>query len=193
MYNKKCVNTFLFVMALLCLITLMLPFINVSFLGSPSVFVKIIYYTLLVIFIVCLVAIVGIGIYSLFKNSFPLLAIQELLALISLVMLLVLTMIFLPILNLGLTVGFSILLLETFVMSCFNIIFKLIKKIPLIVKGLKEKIRAKKENIAKIKEEKNKLEQEYESPKAEPVQTEQNYSEEKEEVEIIPPDDDMML
>lgn len=193
MYNKKCVNTFLFVMALLCLITLMLPFINVSFLGSPSVFVKIIYYTLLVIFIVCLVAIVGIGIYSLFKNSFPLLAIQELLALISLVMLLVLTMIFLPILNLGLTVGFSILLLETFIMSCFNIIFKLIKKIPLIVKGLKEKIKAKKENIAKIKEEKNKLEQEYESPKAEPVQTEQNYSEEKEEVEIIPPDDDMML
>lgn len=193
MYNKKCVNTFLFVMALLCLITLMLPFINVSFLGAPSVFVKIIYYTLLVIFIVCLVAIVGIGIYSLFKNSFPLLAIQELLALISLIMLLVLTMIFLPILNLGLTVGFSILLLETFVMSCFNIIFKLIKKIPLIVKGLKEKIKAKKENIAKIKEEKNKLEQEYDIPQEKPVQTEPDYSEEKEEVEIIPPDDDMML
>lgn len=193
MYNKKCVNTFLFVMALLCLITLMLPFINVSFLGAPSVFVKIIYYTLLVIFIVCLVAIIGIGIYSLFKNSFPLLAIQELLALISLILLLVLTMIFLPILNLGLTVGFSILLLETFIMSCFNIIFKLIKKIPLIIKGLKEKIKAKKENIAKIKEEKNKLEQEYNIPQAKPVQTEPDYSEEKEEVEIIPPDDDMML
>lgn len=193
MYNKKCVNTFLFVMALLCLITLMLPFINVSFFGAPSVFVKIIYYTLLVIFIVCLVAIIGIGIYSLFKNSFPLLAIQELLALISLILLLVLTMIFLPILNLGLTVGFSILLLETFIMSCFNIIFKLIKKIPLIIKGLKEKIKAKKENIAKIKEEKNKLEQEYNIPQAKPVQTEPDYSEEKEEVEIIPPDDDMML
>ena len=45
MYNKKCNSTFLFIMALACLLTLIVPFMNVKFLGNPALILKILYYT----------------------------------------------------------------------------------------------------------------------------------------------------
>ena len=191
MYNKKCINTYLFVMALICLITLILPFINVGFLGSPNVFIKILYYTSIVIFAVSIIVVIGIGIYSLFKNNFALLAFQELFAFVALFMLLIISLIFLPISGLGLTAGFSLLFFETFVMALFNTVLRLIKKLPLIIKGIKEKIRIKKENLAKIEEEKVRLEQENENKQVS-ISEEQTFQDESEEVEIIPPDEEMI-
>lgn len=191
MYNKKCINTYLFVMALICLITLILPFINVGFLGSPNVFIKILYYTSIVIFAISIIVVIGIGIYSLFKNNFALLAFQELFAFVALFMLLIISLIFLPISGLGLTAGFSLLFFETFVMALFNTVLRLIKKLPLIIKGIKEKIRIKKENLAKIEEEKVRLEQENENKQVS-ISEEQTFQDESEEVEIIPPDEEMI-
>ena len=191
MYNKKCINTYLFVMALICLITLILPFINVGFLGSPNVFIKILYYTSIVIFAISIIVVIGIGIYSLFKNNFALLAFQELFAFVALFMLLLISLIFLPISGLGLTAGFSLLFFETFVMALFNTVLRLIKKLPLIIKGIKEKIRIKKENLAKIEEEKVRLEQENENKQVS-ILEEQTSQDESEEVEIIPPDEEMI-
>lgn len=191
MYNKKCINTYLFVMALICLITLILPFINVGFLGSPNVFIKILYYTSIVIFAISIIVVIGIGIYSLFKNNFALLAFQELFAFVALFMLLIISLIFLPISELGLTAGFSLLFFETFVMALFNTVLRLIKKLPLIIKGIKEKIRIKKENLAKIEEEKVRLEQENENKQVS-ISEEQTFQDESEEVEIIPPDEEMI-
>lgn len=191
MYNKKCINTYLFVMALICLITLILPFINVGFLGSPNVFIKILYYTSIVIFAISIIVVIGIGIYSLFKNNFALLAFQELFAFVALFMLLIISLIFLPISGLGLTAGFSLLFFETFVMALFNTVLRLIKKLPLIIKGIKEKIRIKKENLAKIEEEKVRLEQENKNKQVS-ISEEQTFQDESEEVEIIPPDEEMI-
>ena len=39
MYNKKCISTFLFSVALISLITLILPFIGVGLIGTPSLVV----------------------------------------------------------------------------------------------------------------------------------------------------------
>ena len=106
-------------------------------------------------------------------------------------MLLLISLIFLPISGLGLTAGFSLLFFETFVMALLNTVLRLIKKLPLIIKGIKEKIRIKKENLAKIEEEKVRLEQENENKQVS-ILEEQTSQDESEEVEIIPPDEEMI-
>ena len=120
MYNKKCLSTFLFCFALVSLITLILPFINVNFFGNVSVVLKIVYFISIVIFALSIICVIAIGIFNLFKSDFTLVPIQEFLSYVAFVMLLLTVIIFLPISNANLTLGFSILLLESFIMACFN-------------------------------------------------------------------------
>lgn len=192
MYNKKCKNTFLFLMALLCLITLIVPFMKVGFFDSPNVFLKIIYYFTIVIFSISLVAIIIIGVYSLFRNNFLLISIQEIFAYLALFMLLVNLLIFSPISNAHLSVGFSILTLETFIMACFNDILKLIRKIPRTINTLSKEIHEKrKENFERklIEENKQKSSNEFKQSTFEDMDF---LDKGDEEVKIIPPDDEMI-
>ena len=53
MYNKKCFSTFLFIVALVSLITLILPFMSVGLIGTPVLVVKIIYYFTIVLYAIC--------------------------------------------------------------------------------------------------------------------------------------------
>ncbi len=188
MYNKKCISTFLFCVALASLITLILPFVNVNFYGDVSVILKIVYFVTIIIFGICTVLIIAIGIFNLFKNDFTLVPVQEFLSFCALTMLLISTLIFLPVNNANLTVGFSILTLETFILACFNPILKLIEKLPRTFKCIKESLRIKKEQKQKILEEKEALEKNNIEPEIEKKQTPP--SEEIDEVKIIPPTDD---
>ena len=56
---------------------------------------------------------------------------------------------FIPSLNAGLSVGYSVLIIETFVMACFNIILKLIRKMPTNFRALKSIIKTQKEKFEK--------------------------------------------
>ena len=109
MYNKKCNSTFLIVVALLCFFTLVVPFMNVGFYGTTPLILKILYYIFITIFIICIVLIIVIGIYNLFKNNFFLTPIQNVLSYIALIALLLNLLLFSPCRNCNLTVGYSIL------------------------------------------------------------------------------------
>ena len=196
MYNKKCISTFLFVLALISLLTLIIPFMNVGFTGNPSVVVKIFYYIFIVIYAISLVGIIGFGIYNLFQNNFLFVTIQETLSYISLIMVILIVVIVMPILNVGLTIGFSVLALETFVMACLNNIIRLFKRLPKsfnsIYNYFKNKHDAKKLLKEKQKAEENKnnkhqLKFDLDNPDHNIID-EDNVD----EVKIIPPDDEIV-
>lgn len=194
MYNKKCKNTFLFLMALLCLITLIVPFMQVGFFGNASVILKIVYYFTLVVFAICLVAIILIGIISLFKNNYMLLPFQEFLAYVALFMLLLNLIIFAPINNVILSVGYSILAIEAFVMACLDDILKLIKKLPRNFKNLVKTIKLEKEE--KLQKQLQITSEENLTEKPEEKVVEVTFTQtsmlEGDEVKIIPPDEDLI-
>lgn len=158
MYNKKCINTFLFCSALVSLITLILPFINVNFFGDVSVVLKILYYFSIVVFSLCIVAIILIGVLSFVKNSYSLAPVQEFLSFCAFAMLLLTVFVFLPVNGANLTVGYSILLLESFVMAFLSSFIKLLRKLPRSFKLVVDSIKQKKLQKQKILEEKEKLE-----------------------------------
>lgn len=197
MYNKKCLSTFLFCVALLSLITLILPFMNVNYLGNVSVVLKILFYVCVVIYALCIVLIIAIGIFNLFKNDFTLVPVQEFLSYCSLVLLLIALIIFSPISNANLTFGFSILVFETFFLACFNDFLRLVRKLPKTFKRVFETIKLKKEQKQKILEEQQKLEQECacsEKLKQSNENVAQDEDFDTDEVKIIPPtDNDEMI
>ena len=160
MYNKKCISTFLFSLALVSLITLILPFIGVGLIGSPNVLVKVFYYIFITIYAISIVLIILLGIYNLFKNSFIFTSIQETLSYIALAMLLLNILIVLPINGVGLSVGYSILTLEAVILACFNSILRLFLKLPKSIKTISDYFKQKKEQKLKILEEKQRLENE---------------------------------
>ena len=160
MYNKKCISTFLFSLALVSLITLILPFIGIGLIGSPNVLVKVFYYIFITIYAISIVLIILLGIYNLFKNSFIFTSIQETLSYIALAMLLLNILIVLPINGVGLSVGYSILTLEAFILACFNSILRLFLKLPKSFKTISDYFKQKKEQKLKILEEKQRLENE---------------------------------
>lgn len=194
MYNKKCKNTFLFLLALLCLITLILPFMKVGFFGAPSVFLKIIYYFDFVLLIISLVAIILIGVYSLFKNNYNLISLQELLAYFSLFLTFVMLIVISPIKNVILSVGYSILALETFVMACFDDVLKLIKKLPRTFRKIKEDYKERRQfkliEEAKRIEEENNANESIEEKAIETTFTQTSLLDD--EVKIIPHDEDLI-
>lgn len=190
MYNKKCKNTFLFLIALVCLITLILPFMQVGFFGEVNLFLKIIYYFFISIFVICIVSIILIGIISLFKNSFMLIALQEILAYLSLIMLVILLAIFIPNPTAHLTFGFSILALETLVMAVFDDCFILIKKLPKSFRKIKEALSEQKQEKLKKQVLEAQNVQEKNIIEAEIVKT--NNLEDDDEVKIIPPDEELI-
>jgi len=194
MYNKKCKNTFLFLMALLCLITLIVPFMQVGFFGNTSIILKIVYYFTLVVFTICLVAIILIGIISLFKNNYMLLPFQEFLAYVALFMLLLNLIVFAPINNVILSVGYSILAIETFIMACLDEILKLIKKLPRSFKNLVKTIKLEKEE--KLQKQLQITSEENLTEKPEEKVVEVTFTQtsmlEGDEVKIIPPDEDLI-
>ncbi len=192
MYNKKCLSTFLFCVALLSLITLILPFINVNYFGDVSVVLKIVFYIMIVLFAISVVLIIAIGIFNLFKNDFTLVPVQQLLSYIAIGSLLITIVVFSPVTNANLTLGFSILFFESFVLSCFNEVLRLIRKLPRTFKAVSSAIKLKKEQKQKILDEKLKLEQEsailnekLKTENAENIEPEEDID----EVKIIPPTD----
>lgn len=189
MYNKKCLSTFLFCFALVSLITLILPFINVNFFGNVSVVLKIVYFISIVIFALSIICVIAIGIFNLFKSDFTLVPIQEFLSYVAFVMLLLTVIIFLPISNANLTLGFSILLLESFIMACFNDFLKLIKKLPRTIKLIVEKVKIKKEQKQKILNEKQKLEENAKQQSEQNINLKTDDNSDLDEVKIIPPSD----
>lgn len=192
MYNKKCLSTFMFCLALISLITLILPFVNVNFFGETTIILKILYFISIVIFSVCVVLISAIGIFNLFKNEFTLVSIQEFLGFIAFFMLLIPAIVFLPT-NANLTVGYSILLLESFVLACFNALLKLIRKLPRTVNTMVENIKAKKAQKQKIEEEKHKLEEESKEIVSQQSLEDSNNSNDFDEVKIIPPNENYLI
>lgn len=144
MYNKKCKTTFLFILALVCLLTLIIPFINVGYMGTKNIALFIFYYIFIVIFGISLIANIVIGIYSLFTSNFTLICLQESASYVSFFMILLNLIIFAPSLNTSLTFGYSILTIETFVMAFLSDIIKLIKKLPKAFKEFKEKLKENK-------------------------------------------------
>lgn len=192
MYNKKCLSTFMFCLALISLITLILPFVNVNFFGETTIILKILYFISIVIFSVCVVLISAIGIFNLFKNEFTLVSIQEFLGFIAFFMLLIPAIVFLPT-NANLTVGYSILLLESFVLACFNALLKLIRKLPRTVNTMVENIKAKKAQKQKIEEEKHKLEEESKEIVSQQSLEDSNNSNDFDEVKIIPPNENDLI
>lgn len=190
MYNKKCKNTFLFLMALLCLITFILPFMKVGFFGEPGVFLKIVYYFTISLFVISIVSIVLLGVFNLFKNNFLLLPVQEILAYIAIFMLLINLLIFVPNKKAILSVGFSILCLEAFAMATLDDIIKLFKKLPRTFKKLSNNIRDSRQE--KLQRQASFINEETNSEREENV-VEVNLDEnilDDEEVKIIPPDDE---
>ena len=150
MYNKKCLSTYLFVLALISLFTLIAPFMNVNYIGEVSLALKVLYYSTYVLYIICLVVIIIFGIYNLFKNTFTFSIIQEISAFVALLSLILNLVFFIPNLNAGLSVGYSILIIETFVMACFNNILKLIRKMPTNFRALKSILKTQKEKFEKV-------------------------------------------
>ena len=149
MSNKKCISTYLLVMALICLLTLVVPFTKVGFIGNVATILKVFYYIFLVLFIICLSLIIIIGIFSLFKNAFEFATTQEILGYGALFCVLITIIIFVPNTTGGLSIGYSILTCETFLMACFNSTLKLIREIPSNVNILKQFVKTKKEKIEK--------------------------------------------
>lgn len=200
MYNKKCKNTFLFLIALLCLITFIVPFMNVGFLGNTSVFLKIVYYFTISIYVISIILIILIGVYSLFKNSYILITFQETLAYLSLIMLFINLLIFGATTTSSVSAGFSILALETFVMASLADILKLIRKLPRTFKAISNSIKEKRENRKRIERERIELEN---RAKQQAIVNEENENDNNNEenlsdmidpdkVEIIPPDDEIL-
>ena len=147
MYSKKYLNTFLFCGALVCLITLLIPFLRVELLGAPSTFIKIVFYFVFVVFIICLLLNIAIGISNLFRNNYKFVPLQRLLCFTSLFVLIFLATIVLPLENVTLSAGFSLVLMEIFIISCFSDILRLIKSLIKIIKS----------EIKNIKEKRNKM------------------------------------
>ena len=185
MYNKKCISTFLFCLALINLITLILPFVNVNFFGDVSTILKILYFVTISIFGVGLVLIIIIGVFNFFKNDFSLVPVQEFISYVCFVMLLINVIIFLPVNNANLTLGFSILFLESFVMAFTNDFIRSLQKLPRTIKSavenLKNKERLKNKNQENEKNE-DKIETKFESIKKDETIDE-------DEVKIIPPNE----
>lgn len=149
MESKKCISTYLLVSALICLLTLVVPFTEVGFIGVHSTVLKVFYYILTVLYIVFVSLIIIIGIFNLFKGEFEFSVLQEILAYSALLCVVITTIIYAPIIESGLSVGYSILTFETFLMACFNTIFKLIKNMPKILNYFKEFFKVKKEKLEK--------------------------------------------
>ena len=149
MSNKKCVSTYLLVMALICLLTLAVPFTKVGYIGNVATILKVFYYIFLVLFVMCLSLIIIIGIFSLFKNVFEFAITQEILAYCALFCVLITIIIFVPSKTGGLSIGYSTLVCETFFMSCFNSVLRLIKEFPNNIEIIKRFIKTKKEKIEK--------------------------------------------
>lgn len=195
MYNKKCNSTFLIVVALLCFFTLVVPFMNVGFYGTTPLILKILYYIFITIFIICIVLIIVIGIYNLFKNNFFLTPIQNVLSYIALIALLLNLLLFSPCRNCNLTVGYSILTFETFFLTCFDFILRLLKKLPKVFKGIKEYL---KELKVKRQERKEILIEDMDSNENEEtkeVNEDIDFNsilDDENAVEIIPPDEEML-
>ena len=193
MYNKKCFSTFLFIVALVSLITLILPFMSVGLIGTPVLVVKIIYYFTIVLYAICLVLICVIGIFGLFKNNFSLLIFQEILAYIALFLLLINVFITSPIKSTGLSLGYSLILVETFILTCFNNILKLIKKLPKGFNIIKEYFKKRHEIKLKLEEERKLKEYTEEiKQKDEVIEIDNTTTFDDEKVEIIPADDEMI-
>lgn len=199
MYNKKNISTFLFSLALVSFITLILPFVGVGLTGSPSTIIKIFYYIFISIYAVCLACIIILGIYNLFKNNYMFTPVQEICSYIALVMLLINILIILPISNVSLSVGYSILTLEALLMACFNNIFRLIKELPHCAKSISKYFKEKKEQKQKILEEKQRLEDEAKKNSHQlklDLDSEDGKitiaEESSDEVKIIPPDEEIV-
>lgn len=202
MYNKKCKSTFLFVLALVSLLTLIIPFINVGYTINTSLVLKIFYYIFIVIFCICLILNIVVGIYSLFKNNFTWLLFQELSSYIAFIMLFINLLIFAPFTNSGLTLGYSILCVETFVMAFLSDIIKIFRKTPRKLNNLKATIKQKQAENQKRKEELLLLENAKLEAKvsennnletiSSTTNTEINTTQNVDEVEIIPPDDELI-
>lgn len=152
MSSKKYISTYLLVTALICLLTLVIPFTQVGFIGVVPTVLKIFYYIFLVLYIICLSIIIAVGIFNLFKNSFEFAVTQEILSYCALFCVLLTIVIFAPNVNGGLSVGYSILTFETFLLSCFNSILTLIKEMPKNFELLKKALKAQKEKLKKIDE-----------------------------------------
>lgn len=146
MSNKKCISTYLLVAALICLLTLVVPFTKVGFVGEIPTALKIFYYIFLVLYIICLSLIIVIGIFSLFKNSYEFSTMQEILSYCALFCVMLTAIIFLPT-NYGLSVGYSILIFETSLLSCLNYVLKLIKELPKNIEIIKQTLKKQKERI----------------------------------------------
>lgn len=150
MSSKKYISTYLLVTALICLLTLVVPFTKVGFIGEVPVILKIFYYIFLVLYIICLSLIIIIGIFSLFKNAYEFSTTQEILSYCALFCVLVTIIIYVPNKSYGLSVGYSVLAFETFLLSCFNSILQLIKEFPKNLSTLKQTLEAKKEKISEL-------------------------------------------
>ncbi|MBE5746108.1 MAG: hypothetical protein E7359_02345 [Clostridiales bacterium] len=192
MFKKKCQSTFLFILSLVCLLTLIIPFIGVGFIGKTSLALQIFYYIFLVIFCISLLIIIGLGIYGLFANDFSLIAIQEICAYIAFAMVLLNLLIFAPCLNCGLSIGYSILALEAFVMAFLSDIIKFIKKLPKVFNNIKNRIsekRKQKQELLLLEHNTEKIENNTEESEqlisSETIQDVNN-------VEIIPADDELI-
>lgn len=192
MYNKKCKSTFLFVLSLVCLLTLIVPFMNVSFVGNANLALQIFYYIFIVIFCISLVSIIAVGIYSLFSNNFSLLSFQEALGYLAFIMVLINLIIFIPCTNCGLSVGYSILVLETFVMAFLSDIIKVIKKMPRIFRNLKQTLKEKQEAKQQLALLEHTEEGDNDKIQDEIEISQEVYNNNIDQVEIIPPDDELI-
>lgn len=193
MYNKKCKSTFLFVLALICLLTLIIPFMKVGYMGEKNVALFIFYYIFIVIFGLSIVVNIAIGIYSLFSNNFSLICFQEIASYLSFLMVLLNLIIFAPSFNTSLTIGYSVLVIETFIMAFLSDIIKLIKKIPRTIRSFKENLnenRLKKQLL--LPEQTNEINEEENKKDNDNFYYETNKYGDIEQVEIIPPDDELI-
>lgn len=196
MSNKKCISTYLLVSALICLLTLVVPFTKVGFVGTASTALKVFYYILLVLYIIFVSLIIIIGIFNLFKGEFEFSALQEILAYSALLCNTLTIIIYAPVLESGLSVGYSVLTFETFLMASLNSILNLAKNMPKVLSYLKTIFKVKSEKLKSVNEQIENVTVDIQSPEIkienDNPKLENNLQNEdiEDEVEIIQNDED---
>ena len=128
MKDKKILNICLLTLALVALITFILPIKKIDFNLQTEAWVNVIFYATSIILICALVAIIVFAIINLFKDNYSLVLIMEVMALISIVMVVSNLIIFAAIFNAKICLGYILISIEVFVLANFSQMARLVIK-----------------------------------------------------------------
>ena len=127
MKNKKLLNIYLLSFALIALITFILPITKIDTNSVESLFVTIVYYITNILIVISLVLVISIAIINLLADNYEGVKYMEALSFIALIMASINVIIYSSNLFYALSWGYTLFIIELFVLNSLNRLVKIIK------------------------------------------------------------------